>query len=385
MSELFQQKLHSLPFLWKRDKETFYNIVLEMKDFARSNELLLVDLIYTIYNIKNISDEFWLDLAIFVLENIVSKIWYKEILKLISLYTFTDKIRKFYIKILDESNSDEEIFDICFILTKDFVKMLLCSKLHNISFINPELGKFLINEGYKRFKNVEKKLLCIEKIVRFYQLDEEHIDFLESIFDIYAGKVIDIFLHSNDKNLIEKAEKKINTLGKRFFEVDNNAHHFEIDVKIENDNINLTEIIMEIINIGSICFDNIESLYSSMTFLLNNNYKYRDISLKSLIKHVWETLKNTDEKIEFAKVIAENENICSYGYMLNIALFLQIKTGITCVIMNQDYFLRDEVIKELNNPDVWLFENIESILNNCETLKNITDIQKSRVKKLLLY
>lgn len=359
MIEEFNKLKHSLPYLYKKDRNKFYEAKEELieRSFCLT-DLDKLDLFYTLFslNIQSIWFEYFKKIF-----NILERKYKIELLRFVSYNTQNendiDYIKKLYKEVSNETLTEDELLELCF-MDKRFFKPLMHSSLKSFKTVNPNLLFFLIDICLEKLKQPKNKVACLEKVVFFRDLKPEEIDYLSGNGNkALFGKIIDIFINSGH---IEKANEMIisHDLMKPYYDLNHGVHYFEIFEdkidEIKQVDYNIFISIDELINYSKILHSNsndMEKIYHLVNMLLSTNYNYvnngKTLSLRECFLFCWNQCNEEEKRFIVEEIFSLGEEICSYGLMINMLTYLSVVKNKTYLYMNERFLKKEDALKKL--------------------------------------
>lgn len=385
----------SLPYDYKLNKDKFKNEVSTIEHLIRTKQIskgLDYDIVMTVITIYMLNNDHktWKIFVKKIFESMSKEVKF-DLFKLFCI-NIKDKddvkyISESFTQIIKELNNDEDIFKLCFTVSNEFLKPILISSIKKISIIPRELIYLFTTTAYDKFKSKRMKIICLQKLSDIQNLNDEHYNYLLlSIEDPeYTNIILDIFLRSDNWKYVQLAEKLLNPSMKRYFDVDNNVHYFEINTdsisKCESNDIYVS-VLEEIVDTARSHINNISEIYDLITHFINSCYRYKDIELKDVVVFVW---SKVIDKADFIIYLQDtcSKNICIYGIMINILLYLKVVDETDYVMMSSLFTIKDDILNELyktyeNDDDIWLDNTrLEQVIREkFSFIKNIDEVLK---------
>lgn len=384
---------HLLPYLYKKDRSQFEENVSSLKHLIKTKSLmpyLSIDIVYTLIAIyqNNEWKKFILDVF-----NSFDRPLRIELFKILCLNVNVDEVDDMIIKFnqlaVETERNDEDILRLCFVVSSDFVKPTLLSNLKRITVLPERLINALGNKAFELFKSFDKKILVLQRLSDISYLNDTQMNFLLDNLEEpeFTNIILDIFLRSNNKQYIILAEGRLNYGLKRYFEVDNNVHYFDIITtnltKVSSDEF--ITVIDETIAQARQSLFNMNNIYKFITLLMNSCYAVDDIQLKDCFVLVWSKTKELapDRLNDLIEHIMETcIGVCSRGIMSNLLLWLKdIGYPGEFIIMNDVFVQKDRILHELykvysGEDDIWfdktrLEREIRSKFNNITNIDSV--------------
>lgn len=360
---------HKLPFIYKYDRQSFYENVSMLVHFVSTKRVsvyLAIDIVYTLIAL------------------LPSKEWKKVVNDVYDTFNFKMKVELFKLLIINvESNeekgiiekfkklivncdTDEEIMKVCFVVSTDFVKPTLLSVMKTFNIIPPIVTKVMGNEAFDKLKSISNKMKCLQKLIDVTTLSSNQLDFLMDYLNEpeYTNIILDLFLRSESWEHVSLAEKRLNVGHKRYFEVDNNVHYFDF---INLDKIPTTSsgdfirIITELIEISKDVYLVIDKIYDFITFVINCSHSYAGKTLKDIFCYVWDRASKEHSQANLVKLIhKEFVSICARGFATNMLLYLkELGDEEDYLTMNEVFVQKDKIISRLReihpgDDEIWL-------------------------------
>lgn len=375
--EMLFHFLHELPFL-KKKKEQMFNLFLDLKKHLNCciNVNFFIQFLY--FFIKNTQPQFYL--------SFLEQGYFKLSLDLkIDTIIYLSYNSDMYVDIIINFYNDliQNIFDIkqykyiCFI-DSIYYKTVLDSKTRNIKYIPDKIILNNIEKCFEKFENLDK-IKCLDKIVSIKELSEKEIEFLESLLknSEYIGRVIDIFLKTNNILLISKAYSLIYDTD-TYYESKNAVHFFKLSDEfiekihnqkdLENKFIISVHEFIELSKKISLNEEEINNNSNLIKFLMISNYKLQNINISNIFTYCWLQFNN-EEKLKFIEEMSsiDNDNeICGYGIIVNMVSWLNYFDYGNNLIENENEI--ENKIKELkkiypDDHDIWMDpEKINNLL-----------------------
>jgi hypothetical protein len=370
---------HELPLLYKNDKESYKeqsSALIYLIKSKRVNPYLALDVVTTFVALCNNSVE-WKGIINDVYDNfgINMKV---ELFKLLCTDIHPDEeeniIEKFRL-LLSGCDNDKDIMDITFVLSTNFIKPTLLSKMRTLSIIPRNVVKVMGNEAFKKLESSSNKVKCLQRLIDVSVLSDEQLEYLLEKLDEpeYVNIVLDIFLRSEKWEYVSMAEKRLHCGQKRYFEVDNNVHYFEfVDTLYKipiSTSEEFTSVIIELIDIGRIIYLEIGKIYEFITFILNCSISYKDRTLKDIFCYVWKKAEEKERQNELVKSVHNDfVAICSRGFATNLIFFLkELGDETDYIVMNKIFIRKDEVLKYLRS----IYDGDDNIWLDVEKLKSV--------------
>lgn len=361
---------HRLPFLYKKDRLQFEENVSSLKHLIKTRSVisyLAMDIIYTLIAIYQ--NEEWKKFILEVFSSFDRPLRV-DLFKILCLNVKSDEVDDMIIKFnqlaIETDNNDEDIMRLCFVISSDFVKPTLLSNLKKITVLPGRLINAIGNKAFELVKSSDKKIFVLQRLVDISYLNDTQMGFLlDNLEDPeFTNIILDIFLRSNNKQYITLAESRLNYGIKRYFEVDNNVHYFDIITtnitKTSSDEF--INAIDEFITLSRQSLLNMTNAYEFITLLMNSCYSVNDIQLKDCFVLVWSKTRDIapdkiEELIEYITEVCID--VCNSGTMSNLLLWLK---DVGCiedyVVMNDVFVQKDKILHELykvypGDNDIW--------------------------------
>lgn len=360
---------HKLPFLYKRDRASFeenVSLLIHLIKTKRINPYNAIDIVYTL--IVLCTSKEW--------KKIVNDVYYTfgtklqiELFKLLVIDVQQEEekdiIEKFK-KLLSSCETDEEIMKVCFIVSSDFIKPTLLSKMKTLTVVPPSVTRVMGNEAFKRLRSPINKMKCLQKLIDVTPLAKEQLEYLLETLEEpeFTNIILDIFLRSENWEYITLAEERLNFGQKRYFEVDNNVHYFDfinLDKIPTFNSESLIKTISDLLDIGREVYFEIDKIYDFIVFVLNCSHSYNNKTLKDIFCYVWSKAAEANSQVELVKLIYNDfVSICARGFATNLLFYLrELGDETDYVIMNDLFIKKDEVLKVLRtkypgDDDIWL-------------------------------
>lgn len=359
--------LHELPFL-KKKKEEMFMLFLNLKNHLTCciDVNFFTNFLY--FFIKNTQPQFYL--------NFFKQGYFKLPIELkidIIIYLsynsdkYVDIIIDFYNDIIQNILDIKHFKYICFI-DSIYYKTILDSKVRNIKFIPDKIILNNITKCFNKFEDLDK-IKCLDKIVSIKNLSQNEIDFLETLLkkSEYIGRIIDIFLKTNNISLISKAYSLIHDTD-TYYNSKNAVHFFKLSDEfiekintqkdLENKFINSIHEFVELSKKISLNNEEKNNNSNLIKFLIISNYKLQNVNIANIFTYCWLQF-NDAEKITFIEEMSsiDNDNeVCGYGIIVNMISWLNYFDYGNNLIENENVI--ENKIKELkklypDDHDIW--------------------------------
>lgn len=397
LDDKFNKLKHSLPILYKINKNEFYTAVKELKNLTPFISLLgKIDLFYTFHSLGIRS--IWLTYLQEIFDDLNFN-FQVELLRFSSFYVYDETeiqiIKDFYFSTVNNLSSEDEIMTLCFI-DGNFFKPLLHSSLKTMKMINTDLIFFITELCLEKIIKPENIITCLERLVTLRNLTEKEIEHLKilSYETEFLGRVIDILLRCGREDTIKIANEIIlrNTnTAEKYYESEHGVHYFEIlpDAieKINNHEGSLIfETVHEMLNFGKILSTtryDLDNLYHLANMVITTNYNYvhygSRLKLTKCFTFAWDICNLEERKYLIEEVFLLGNVICCYGLMVNILTTLT-GLGKGIFLYENDFFSkRDQALLKIKKrytqeDDFWT----DAINVEKEIEKEMIEIEKEK-------
>lgn len=383
LDEEFNTITHSLPFLFKKDKQQFFAIVDEI-DTNELTEFQAISMTYTLHAMG--IHTLWFNFFVRIVDRL--QLEHKlNLIKFVSGYVETptdiDVMKKIYTDTFEQVNNDENVVFECSFLNSRYFKPLLGSNLKTMRNVQPELFSYIVDQCLSRITSITKKLTCYERLVQLRQLSDDEIADLADILvhhPEYSGRVIDVYLRTCKPELITKAREIIkqsdmNTTNQ--YTSPNAVHYFEIspywlDIMKDYSGLTFNDALAEMLDMARVICEKVEPIYNVANLLLCSFYTYQSVSLEKIFTYCW-SICNYDNKCALINDLVEFDTdlTCSYGLMINTLCLVGALTQRSFLITNSQLAECDSRLDKLkqlypSNDDLWT--DAEQVAKMLETL-----------------
>lgn len=366
--------LYPIIFYYKSNKAKFQQYIDDLLSRS-SSSLFKLNLFHYVFEICRKTSR---RIAEYIFESLAlnDKI---ELTHFLSFYE-PEFVKKFYELLFVEQI---ELTDLCFINAKKFLKTMFSSKVFNFRTLDESLAAWLYIKCYEMTSNVNVKIKCLEKLSNISTLTDSQLELLDETFDKgeHFGVILDIFLRTDRWDLIKKAHNKILDTNKPYFESDYSVHFFEpnFSLGIENEKTDVIDTLREFTDIVKLVFDESQKTLEFLSFIINDNFSYKGLTLKQTFNFVWRKLEG-DRKRMLIEDIIYGELPCAYGLFINLLSF--VEDGL---VMNPIYAIKEDLISKIKDPMLWLDEErLRGEIEKNELFLNANEETRQKILNILL-
>lgn len=351
-----------LPFLFKTDKNQFYNCVETLKkNIANMSTFQIIDLFYTYHALK------------------ISKIWVQFLDSVFDLLPLSHQIDiiKFCCSCSDDHvdnmkilidkifstilENDELILELCFLDWK-FFKPLLSSKLGSVSRINQKLSLYIYEKALMTIHNEDAKLKILEKVMHFREFNTEEISFILTLLEIpeFTGRILDVCFRSDNFSLLTKAYEVLRReKSENLYDDKNAVHFFEIKKETleEIKSVDVEDLLFhleEFLDISRLYLDDLKIIYHIANLVMTTNCRINSVSVEKIFKYLWLKCNFEDKKNLIIEMNDYDSSICCYGIIINIFAYVS-------AIKNEEYLTVSKLHKAIESlktsyppdDDIW--------------------------------
>lgn len=355
----FNTEKFKLPFYYKlKDKKDFNNTLAVLLSYALS-EIQKIDLFYTLHALQNVDERVWLDYFVTIQTSlsISNRI---NLLKCCSFFVksdaYVDRIQNIYDQLLDETDDERAVFDICFLDTS-FFKPLLHSSIHFLRNFNKRLLSHLLERCAVMAKDDDRWLFCAERLAHVRDLtDVEYARLLPLMKQQHLrGRALDILLHSSGERIGAAHELLCENI--RFFESADAVHYLELTAEAAERVAGFATgrgpftCVVELIAHAQCAAEDEAGLRNAQNFArelvcgcFSVRVGERTVTLADVFVFCWQC---EDKEPIVREIMTFDKDLCSYGVVTNLLMCLSGVRGETFLRVNERLAERDEVVAAL--------------------------------------